>query len=149
VAFMAVGWKLHQELTWVKNSMVLGHSDYHYRHEPILYGYKVGKGRVGRGNHAGSKWYGDHSQTSVFEVDKPPRSSEHPTMKPVALITPMLLNSSKPGDTVLDVFGGSGSTLIAAEMLGRSACLMEIDPRYCDVIRRRYEAYISQNAVAA
>jgi site-specific DNA-methyltransferase (adenine-specific) len=149
IAMLGVGWKLHQELVWVKNAMVLGHADYHYRHEPILYGYKPGPGRVGRGKHEGTKWYGDHSQTSVLEFDKPSRSAEHPTMKPLGLIRRCLLNSTKPGDKVLDVFGGSGSTLIACEQTNRTAYLMEIDARYCDVILRRYEAFVAQKQAVA
>lgn len=146
VAFVAAGWRLHQELVWVKSSMVLGHADYHYRHEPILYGYKPGEGRVGRGDHPGTRWYGDHSQTSVFEIDKPSRSKEHPTMKPVELVRRCLENSSKAGDVILDTFGGSGTTLLAAEVLGRTACLMELDPRYCDVIVMRWETATGEKA---
>lgn len=149
VAFIGAGWKFHEGLVWVKNTMVLGHSDYHLKHEDILYGWKPGLGRVGRGNHVGSKWYGDHSQTSVLEYDKPSRNAEHPTMKPPELIAHCLRNSSRVGDVVLDAFGGSGSTLVACEQTGRTAYLMELDPRYCDVIRRRYEALTGEQAVAA
>jgi DNA modification methylase len=149
VAFLAAGWRFHEGLVWVKNTMVLGHSDYHLKHEDILYGWKPGPGRVGRGNHAGSKWYGDHSQTSVLEFNKPSRNAEHPTMKPTELIAHCLKNSSKTGDVILDAFGGSGSTLVACEQTGRTAYLMEIDPRYCDVIRRRYEALTAKMPVAA
>jgi DNA modification methylase len=125
-----------QRLVWVKNTMVLGHSDYHYKHEDIYFGYKPGEGRRGRG---GKGWYGDNAQTSVIEFDKPSRNAEHPTMKPVGLITYCLGNSTKPRDVVLDLFGGSGSTLIAAQATGRRARLMELDPRYIDVICRRYQ----------
>ena len=136
-AFNEAGWSLRQTLVWVKDQMVLGHSDYHYRHEPILYGYTGGgKGRLGRG---GKHWYGDHSQTSVFEVPKPPRSDKHPTMKPVSLIAAMLNNSCPPGGMVYEPFGGSGSTLIAAHTTGRVARLVELDPRYCDVICHRWQ----------
>lgn len=79
------GWRLHQELVWVKNSIVLGHSDYHYAHEPILYGYTAGPGRPGRGAHPGTRWHGDNSASSVLEYDKPAKSTEHPTMKPVGV----------------------------------------------------------------
>lgn len=140
-AVARVGWRKHQDLVWVKNTMVLGHSDYHYRHEPILYGWTPGPGRSGRGHHAGTRWYGDHAQTSVFEVERPSRSAEHPTMKPIALIEPMLRNSSRSGALILDLFGGSGSTLIAAHRSSRRARLMEIDPRYCDVICRRFQEF--------
>lgn len=133
------GWALHEELVWVKDAFVLGHSDYHYRHEPILYGWLPGPGRSGRGNHAGTRWFGDHAQTTVMEVPRPRRSETHPTMKPVELIAPCLTNSSQPGDIVLDPFGGSGSTLIAAYQTGRVARLVELDPRYVDVICRRYQ----------
>lgn len=143
-AVLGVGWRLHEELQWIKDSMVLGHSDYHLKHETIIFGYLPGgAGRRGRG---GSGWYGDNSQVSVFEVDRPKASPDHPTGKPVALISPMLKNSSQPGDIVLDLFGGSGSTLIAAEQDGRRARLMELDPRYCDVIIRRWEAFTGNTA---
>ena len=98
----------HETLVWVKDVFVLGHSDYHYQHEPILYGYLPGNGRPGRGRHAGSRWRGDHAQSSVFEIARPRRSEEHPTMKPVDLIVAQLANSSQAGDVVLDLFAGSG-----------------------------------------
>jgi DNA modification methylase len=123
---------------------VLGHSDYHYGHEDILYGWKPGPGRPGRGRHAASRWYGAHDQTSVFFYDRPTRSPEHPTMKPVALIEAQLRNSSRRGDLVLDPFAGSGSTLIACEQLGRRCFALELDPRYCDVIRRRYREFVGE-----
>jgi DNA modification methylase len=141
LALNEVGWRFHQALVWVKNSPVLGHSDYHYAHEDVLYGWKPGHGRAGRGGHAGSRWHGGNAATSVFFVDRPARSSEHPTMKPVALISAMLENSSRRGDLVLDPFAGSGSTLIACEQLGRRCYAIELDPGYCDVIRRRYQEY--------
>jgi DNA modification methylase len=133
------GWHFRQGLVWVKNTMVLGHSDYHFSHEPVMFGYTDGaKGRRGRG---GAGWYGNDSQTSVFMVDKPPRSEQHPTMKPVELITAMIVNSLPGRGIVYDPFGGSGSTLIAAHQLGRAARLVEIDPRYADVAIRRFEAF--------
>lgn len=137
-AFLAAGWRLHETLVWVKNSLVLGHSDYHYIHEPILYGYTPGGGRRGRG---GDGWYGDHAQTTVLSYDRPPRSAEHPTMKPVALIAHCIRNSSPRRGVVLDPFAGSGSTLIAAHDLGRRAALVELDPRYVDVICRRWQRH--------
>jgi DNA modification methylase len=144
------GWRLHQGLVWVKDSMVLGHSDYHYRHETILYGStKTKTGRVGRGAHAGSKWRGGHAQTSIFEVARPKRSELHPTMKPVTLIRRMLANSTRRGDVVLDPFAGSGSTLVACEMLDRRAVLVELDPKYCDVIRDRYAAFVKSRPPVA
>lgn len=126
-----------QRLVWVKDILVLGHSDYHYRHEDIYFGYTPnGKGRRGRG---GGGWYGDNSQTTVLEFSKPRRNAEHPTMKPIELIVYCLSNSSKPKDKVLDLFGGSGSTLIAAHQTNRVAYLMELDPKYVDVICARFQ----------
>jgi site-specific DNA-methyltransferase (adenine-specific) len=137
------GWSLRQTLVWVKDHFVLGRSDYHYRHEPILFGYVPGEGRRGRG---GSGWFGDNAQDSVFEVPRPTASPDHPTCKPVELIAAMLHNSTRRGDIVLDPFGGSGSTLIAGEQLGRPTRLMELDPKYCDVIVRRWEAVTGTSA---
>lgn len=145
----SVGWSIHETLVWVKNAMVLGHADYHYRHEPIYYGWTPGEGRSGRGKHAGSRWYGDHSQTSVLEYDKPARSEAHPTMKPVGLVEQCLLNSTQVGDIVFDPFGGSGSTLIACEQTGRKCRMMELDPRYVDVIVHRWEEFTGDKATLA
>lgn len=146
-AFLEAGWSLRQTLIWLKDSMVLGRSDYHYKHEPILYGYKpAASGRLGRGS---AGWHGDNSQTSVFELDRPRVSAEHPTMKPPELIEVALRNSSQRRDVVLDPFAGSGSTLVACERLGRRARLIEIDPRYCDVIISRYEALTGRLAARA
>src|SRR5579862_2104115 len=142
LAILDTGWHIHQTLVWVKQTMVLGHSDYHYMHEDVIYGWKPGSGRPGRGSHAGSRWYGDNAQTTVFAIDRPLASPDHPTAKPVKLIVAHLLNSSRPGEIVLDPFAGSGSTLIAAEQTGRVAALCEIDPAYCDVARERYAAYV-------
>jgi DNA modification methylase len=126
-AIAQVGWKFHQALVWVKNSMVLGHSDYHYRHEDVLYGWKEG----------GHRWYGDRCQTSVFEIDRPSRSEEHPTMKPPALIAGCLVNSTKVGDRVLDVFTGSGSTAVACEQVGRQFSGIELEPKFVAVVLER------------
>lgn len=145
-AFSDVGWRFHQGLVWVKDSMVLGHSDHHIRHEDILYGWKPGPGRAGRGNHKGTRWYGGHAQTSVFEIPRPKASREHPTMKPVQLIEVHLGNSSLPDDIVVDPFVGSGTTIIAAEKLGRRCYAMEIEPRYVDVAIRRWEAFTGKQA---
>jgi len=144
MCFVAAGWRLHETLVWVKNRLVLGHSDYHYRHEPLLYGYKPGGGRRGRG---GAGWYGDNRQDSVLEVDRPAASREHPTAKPVELVARCVANSSPPGGLVLDPFMGSGSTLIACEEFGRKGRGMEIDPRYCDVVVRRWEDFTGGKAV--
>lgn len=137
-AFLGVGWQLRQSLVWVKDAMVLGHADYHYRHESILYGYKRSDapGRRGRG---GVGWCGDNRQDSVFELPRPRAAREHPTTKPPELLARLLRNSTRRGDVVLDPFAGSGSTLVACDRLGRRARLAEIDPAYCDVIIQRYQ----------
>ena len=142
-AFLAAGWQLRQTLVWVKDALVLGRSDYHYQHEPILYGFKPAAGRLGRG---GKGWYGDNAQVSVLEVERPRASREHPTMKPAALIEIALQNSSRRGDLVLDPFAGSGSTLLACERRARRARLLELDPRYCDVIVARFERLTGERA---
>jgi DNA modification methylase len=136
-AFQAQGWRLHQTLIWVKDSLVLGHTDYHYRHEPIAYGFAPGGGRRGRGR---GGWYGGNAEDSIFEIPRPSACREHPTMKPVELVARCLRNSSKPGERVLDAFAGSGTTIIACEALGRRGYAIELDRRYCDVILARFEA---------
>lgn len=177
-AFAAAGFKLSGCLIWVKPSLVLGRSDYQWRHEPILYGWKPG---------AAHAWYGGRKQTtvregtvmpirvmpdgtlqvdvanktfvvsgqklsieafdgSVIRAERPARNAEHPTMKPVALILEMIGNSTRHGDTVLDLFGGSGSTLIACHKSGRVARLMELDARYCDVIVERWQTFTGEAA---
>ncbi|WP_433661065.1 DNA modification methylase [Nocardia sp. CA-128927] len=138
-ALREAGVLVRQNLVWVKNTIVMGRSDYHYKHEPILYGFTPGgEGRLGRG---GDRWQGDNAQATVFEFDKPSANREHPTMKPVALIEAMLANSLRSGGRVLDLFGGSGSTLIAAHQHGSAARLVELDPRYADVICRRFQEH--------
>lgn len=178
-AFRDAGFKLSGCLVWVKPSLVLGRSDYQWRHEPILYGWKPG---------AAHSWYGERDKTTVIEHkgeslrimpdgtlqidvggqvvvvegqnlsmrsidssvirhDKPARNGDHPTMKPVGLIKDMLSNSSIRGDQVLDLFGGSGSTLIACEAMGRKARLMELDPRFCDVIVMRWQEHTGKKAI--
>jgi site-specific DNA-methyltransferase (adenine-specific) len=140
-AFLNAGWLLRQTLIWVKDSMVLGRSDYHYRHEPLLYGFTdapAGSGRLGRG---GDRWFGDNAQTSVIEVPKPSRNKDHPTMKPVELVTHCLRNSCPPGGVVYEPFGGSGTTLMAAHTTSRIARVVELDPRYIDVICRRFQEH--------
>lgn len=136
-AMMAAGFKLAQCCVWVKQTMVLGRQDYHWQHEPILYGWKPT---------AGHHWYADRKQTTVWPFDRPARSEAHPTMKPVDLIAYPIQNSSQAGDIVFDPFGGSGSTLIACEKTGRKARLMEIDPKYCDVIVKRWEEFTGKKA---
>ncbi len=128
------GLSVRQCLVWNKNSMVMGRQDYQWKHEPCLYGWKEG------GSH---KWYADRKQTTVIDFQRPSRSEEHPTMKPVGLMAYSINNSSKSGDIVLDTFGGSGSTLIACEQTNRSCYMMELDEKYCDVIRKRYHILIT------
>jgi DNA modification methylase len=142
-AFKGQGWSARQGLVWAKDSLVVGHHDYHYRHESILYGHKPANGRIGRG---GRCWYGDDAQASVLEVARPQASREHPTMKPVELIEIAIANSTTRSHLILDPFAGSGSTLIAAERLGRTARLIELDPRYCDVIVARFERATGKRA---
>ena len=134
----SVGWAVRQCLIWKKNSLVLGRQDYQSMHEPCLYGWKEGAAHL---------WASDRKQTTVLEFDRPSRNAEHPTMKPVALFEYQLLNNTKGGDVVLDSFGGSGTTLIAAEKNGRIARLMELDPVYCDVIVRRWQQFTGKRAV--
>ena len=132
------GWKVRQCLIWKKSTIVMGRQDYHWKHEPCLYGWKEGAGHL---------WAADRKQTTILEFDKPSRSAEHPTMKPVALFEYQMLNNTKGGDIVLDSFGGSGTTLVAAEKNGRIAYLMEIDPKYCDVIVKRWEEFTGKKAL--
>jgi DNA modification methylase len=132
------GWTVRQCLIWKKSVMVMGRQDYHWRHEPCLYGWKEGAGHL---------WASDRKQTTILEFDKPSRNGEHPTMKPVELFAYQMLNNTKGGDIVLDSFGGSGTTIIAAEKHGRHAYLMELDPKYCDVIVKRWEEFTGKKAV--
>ncbi|MGH2849216.1 MAG: DNA modification methylase [Solirubrobacteraceae bacterium] len=138
LAFEHAGWRVHQSLVWVKDKMVLGHSDYHYTHEPILLGYTpASAGRRGRG---GEGWYGDNAQTSVFEVPRPKSSDEHPTMKPPELVAAMVRNSAPPGGTVYEPFSGSGSTIGACEATGRVCRAIELEPKYVAVALERMSA---------
>lgn len=166
-AIEAAGLVYKQNLVWVKNHFALSRWDYHPQHEPIIYAKKDG---------APCPWYGDRTgksvidqfdidgmsheeaikalkaiaaafETSVIRHDKPAANDVHPTMKPVGLITPMIFNSSKQGDIVLDIFGGSGSTLIAAEKLSRRCFVTEKQPEYCDVIIRRFQDFTGTEAV--
>lgn len=127
---------LRQELVWKKDSMVLGHSDYHFAHEPILYGWKPG---------AAHYFTENRSKTSVLEHARPKRSLEHPTMKPLSLWGELISNSSKPGQKILDPFLGSGTTLIAAEQLNRICYGIEISPQYCQVVMQRYAKHCLDN----
>ena len=132
-----IQWKVRQCLIWAKNVMVMGRQDYQWKHEPCLYGWKEG---------AAHHWYSDRTQTTLLEFDRPTRSKEHPTMKPVPLFDYQIKNSSKKGDAVLDLFGGSGTTVICCEQNGRDAFLMELDPRYVDVVVDRWEKLTGQKA---
>lgn len=125
------GLVVRQCLVWVKSGMVLGRQDYQWKHEPCLYGWADG---------AAHTWLSDRSQTTVLEFDKPARNADHPTTKPADLFAYLVRNSCPPGGVVLDPFAGSGTALVAAEQTGRAACLVELDPRYADVIVARYES---------
>lgn len=131
-------WKVRQCLIWKKSTLVMGRQDYHWKHEPCLYGWKDGAGHL---------WASDRKQTTILEFDKPSRNGEHPTMKPVDLFSYCLLNNTKGGDIVLDSFGGSGTTIIACEKDGRVGYLMELDPKYCDVIINRWQTLTGKDAV--
>jgi DNA modification methylase len=143
LAALAERWRIRQLLVWVKDSMVLGHADYHYAHEPIAYAHKPGEGRWGRG---AAGWYGGDAETTVLDVPRPKASPDHPTAKPVALIDRLIANSSTYGDVVLDPFLGSGSTLIACEQRSRRCVGVEIDPSYVDVAINRWEAFTGAKA---
>ena len=131
------GWKVRQCLIWRKSSLVMGRQDYHWKHEPCLYGWKDGAAHL---------WATDRKQTTILEFDKPSRNGEHPTMKPISLFEYQMLNNTKGSDAILDSFGGSGTTLIAAEKNGRDGFLMELDPKYCDVIVKRWQEFTGQQA---
>lgn len=131
------GLTVHEVLIWKKNQMVLGRNDYHWQHEPCLYGWK---------NDGPHSWYSDRKQTTILEFDKPRQSKLHPTMKPVLLFDYQIKNNTKAGDVVLDLFGGSGTTLIACEQNKRDAYLMELDPKYVDVIIKRWEEFTGEKA---
>jgi site-specific DNA-methyltransferase (adenine-specific) len=124
-AMKDAGIMVKQCLIWLKSSMVMGRQDYQWKHEPCLYGWKEG---------ASHNWYSDRKQTTILEFNRPNRSAEHPTMKPIELFSYQISNSSKQGDIVMDAFGGSGTTMVACEQLNRKAFMVEFDPRYCQVI---------------
>jgi site-specific DNA-methyltransferase (adenine-specific) len=123
--FLDAGFLFKSYIVWNKNNSTFGRSDYHWKHEPCIYGWLDG---------ASHKWHGDRKQTTVWDIDRPSRSDEHPTMKPIPLCSKPLENSSTIGDIVLDVFLGSGSTMVAAHQLKRKCYGMELDPKYCQVI---------------
>ena len=136
-AFRAAGGKWSTFIIWAKNTFTLGRADYQRQYEPILYGWREG---------ASHHWCGDRDQGDVWQIAKPHKNDLHPTMKPVELVERCIRNSSRPGNLVLDCFGGSGTTLIAAEKTGRCARVMELDPQYCDVIVRRWQAWAGKQA---
>lgn len=170
-AFVDAGFKMAECLIWLKNQFVLGRQDYQWKHEPILYGWKEGDAHTWYGGRSQStifetdieelkkmskkelleliEEYQNTVQTSVIEYDRPKKNKLHPTMKPLGLLGIIMQNSSKKGDIVLDLFGGSGSTLITAEKIDRTAYLMELDPLYCDAIVKRYvqEKQTTENIV--
>ena len=136
-AIEAAGFEIRCQLIWAKNTFAWGFGRYKFQHEPIFYCHVAGQK---------DSWYGDRSQSTLWQEKKPAANRQHPTMKPVELIERALVNSSKAGDCVADFLGGSGSTLIACERRERSARLMEIDPRYADVIVRRWQEYTGRVA---
>ena len=136
-AFRAAGGKWSTFIIWAKNTFTLGRADYQRQYEPILYGWPEGQNR---------HWCGDRDQGDVWNIKKPQKNDLHPTMKPVELVERAIRNSSRPGDIVLDPFGGSGTTLIAAEKTGRIGWLIELDPKYVDVIVRRWQDWTGQEA---
>lgn len=164
------GWEVRQCLIWNKSSLVLGRQDYQWKHEPCLYGWKEGKGHYFIDDRTQSTVYSDKEEikprqmkkdelirlveamlaqkttTTVIDEEKPARSAEHPTMKPVKLMARLIRNSSKPGERVLDSFGGSGSTMIACEQLNRRCFMTELSPNYCDVIVERWENFTGRKA---
>jgi len=145
-AFLEQEWKLQSCLIWLKTALVMGRADYHWIHEPILYGWKEGEAH---------RWCGDRKQTTVIEMPTDHYNQKeldtegyvHPTQKPIKLIAIFINNSSYPNEIVLDLFGGSGATLIACEQTNRKCNIMELDPHYCDVIIKRWEDFTGGNAV--
>lgn len=133
-----VGWKVRQCIIWNKNTMVMGRQDYQWKHEPCLYGWKEGAGHL---------WASDRKQTTVINWERPSKSEIHPTMKPVGLFDYQIKNNTKGGDIVLDLFNGSGTTIMACEQNGRIAYAMELDPRYVDAAIKRWETFTGEKAV--
>ena len=129
--------ELKQNLIWAKNSMVMGRQDYQWQHEPCLYGWKRG---------ASHSWYSDRKQTTIIKYDRPSKSKLHPTMKPVGLVEYLIKNSSKQEDIILDPFLGSGTTIIACEKQSRICYGFELEPKYCDVIIKRWENFTGKKA---
>ena len=133
-----VGWKVRQCIIWNKNSMVMERQDYQWKHEPCLYGWKDGAWHL---------WASDRKQTTVINWDRPTKADIHPTMKPVGLFDYQIKNNTKGGDIVLDLFNGSGTTIMACEQNGRTGYAMELDPRYVDATVKRWETFTGEKAV--
>jgi len=169
-AVIAARLDIHQSLAWNKNQFVMGRQDYQWKHEGILYGWKAGAAHTWNGAYKQATVLDEEPaaleamtsaqlieiiqkltkerskiQTSVIDIDRPKRSKEHPTMKPIKLLSRLILNSSEKGATVYDGFGGSGSTLIACEQTGRRCDTIELDPVYCDIIVNRYRQWSMEN----
>lgn len=138
IAVKEVGMEVRQCLIWCKNSIVLGRQDYHWKHEPCLYGWKEGAAHL---------WAADRKQSTILNFDRPNRNDLHPTMKPIPLFDYQICNNTKGGDIVLDLFAGSGTTIMACEQNGRIGYSMEFDPRYVDVIIDRWETFTGETAV--
>ena len=137
-AAIETGFHMQSEIIWVKPSFILGRADYYWQHEKIWYGYKNNP----------HKWFGKRNLSTVWEMSRVASSKyEHPTQKPIPLIKNAIFNSSDVKAHIVDMFGGSGSTLIACEQTDRICYMMEIEPRYCEIIARRWEAYTGQKAV--
>jgi DNA modification methylase len=126
-------------IIWNKDRLVLSRKDYHTKYEPLWYGWKNGAPRISP--------LEDRKQSDVWDFERPHRSDDHPTMKPIPLVAQAITNSSKAGDRVLDLFGGSGTTLLASEMTDRECFMMELDEKYCDVIIKRWEEYTGEKAI--
>jgi DNA modification methylase len=135
--FAEAGFKPAEIIVWVKDQFAFGRQDYHWRHEPIIYGWKEG---------AAHYFIDDHTQDTVWQIDRPKQSESHPTMKPVELCEKAIRNSSRVNQVIADLFGGSGSTLIACEKLNRKCYMMEIDEHYCDVIIERWQNFTGKKA---
>lgn len=133
-----VGWKVRECLIWVKNSLVMGRQDCQWKHEPCLYGWKEGAPHL---------WVADRKQTTILEFDRPQRSDIHPTMKPVKLFDYQIKNNTRKNDRVLDLFAGSGTTLMACEQSSRNSYNMELDPHYVDAIIKRWENFTGEKAI--
>ena len=138
MSIIDAGWQLKHMLIWAKNNHVLGRCDYHYKHEPILYGWKEKKSH---------NFYGGSSQFSVWNIDKPLKSDLHPTMKPIELVVKCINNSTLKGQIIIDFCLGSGTTIIAAQQTNRRSYAMEISPQYIDVAVKRWQDFTGEDAI--